>query len=86
MDGTWHSNINEFRIIVDDLLYKNDEYLLLEDFASYKKAHERINNEYQDRLHWAKMCLVNIANSAFFSSDRTIQQYVEDIWKLEKVK
>ena len=85
MDGTWHSNQNEFRIIVDDLLYKNDEYLLLEDFASYKKAHERINEEYQDRLHWAKMCLINIANSSFFSSDRTIQQYVEDIWKLEKV-
>ena len=85
MDGTWHSDINEFRVIVDDLLYKNDEYLLLQDFESYKEAHQRINNEYQDRLHWAKMCLINIANSAFFSSDRTIQQYVEDIWKLEKV-
>ena len=86
MDGTWHHNNNEFRIIVDDLLYKNDEYLLLEDFQSYKAAHQKINNLYQDRLKWAKMCLINIASSAFFSSDRTIQQYVEDIWKLDKVK
>lgn len=86
MDGTWHHNNNEFRIIVDDLLYKNDEYLLLEDFQSYKAAHQKINNLYQDRLKWARMCLINIASSAFFSSDRTIQQYVEDIWKLDKVK
>ena len=86
MDGTWHHNNNEFRIIVDDLLYKNDEYLLLEDFQSYKAAHQKINNLYQDRLRWARMCLINIASSAFFSSDRTIKQYVEDIWKLDKVK
>lgn len=85
MDGTWHENKNAFRVIVDDLLYKNDEYLLLEDFKSYKLAHQRINNEYQDRLSWARKCLINIASSAFFSSDRTIQQYVEDIWKLKKV-
>lgn len=85
MDGTWHPNTNEFRIIVDDLLYKNDEYLLLEDFQSYKQAHQKINNLYQDRLKWARMCLTNIACSAFFSSDRTIQQYVDEIWKLNKV-
>ena len=85
MDGTWHENKNAFRVIVDDLLYKNDEYLLLEDFKSYKLAQQRINNEYQDRLSWAKKCLMNIASSAFFSSDRTINQYVEDIWKLKKV-
>ena len=85
MDGTWHDNKNEFRVIVDDLLYKNDEYLLLEDFESYRLAQEKINKLYQDRHLWAKMCLVNIANSSFFSSDRTIQEYVDDIWKLEKV-
>ena len=86
MDGTWHENKNEFRVIVDDLLYKNDEYLLLEDFESYRLAQEKINKLYQDRHLWAKMCLVNIANSSFFSSDRTIQEYVDDIWKLERVE
>ena len=84
MDGTWHENVNEFRTIVDDLLYKNDEYLLLQDFESYKQAHTKINEYYQDRLGWARKCLINIANSAYFSSDRTIQQYVDEIWKLEK--
>lgn len=84
MDGTWHENRNEFRTIVDDLLYKNDEYLLLQDFESYKQAHAKINEYYQDRLGWARKCLINIANSAYFSSDRTIQQYVDEIWKLEK--
>ena len=84
MDGTWHENRNEFRVIVDDLLYKNDEYLLLQDFESYRLAHEKINADYQDRLSWARKCLINIANSAYFSGDRTIQQYVDEIWKLEK--
>ena len=84
MDGTWHENRNEFRVIVDDLLYKNDEYLLLQDFESYRLAQEQINTDYQDRLAWARKCLINIANSAYFSSDRTIQQYVDEIWKLEK--
>ena len=85
MNGTWHSNTNEFRIIVDELLYKNDEYLLLEDFESYKEAQQKINDEYQNRHLWAKKCLVNISNSAYFSSDRTINEYVNDIWKLEKI-
>ena len=84
MDGTWHENRNEFRVIVDDLLYRNDEYLLLLDFESYRLAHEKINTDYQNRLAWARKCLINIANSAYFSSDRTIQQYVDEIWKLEK--
>lgn len=85
MDGTWHENRNEFRVIVDELLYKNDEYLLLEDFDAYKKAHQTINNYYQNPLQWAKKCLMNIANSAYFSSDRTISQYATEIWKLDKV-
>lgn len=85
MDGTWHENKTEFRIIVDELLYKNDEYLVLKDFESYKQAHHKIAMQYQQPLLWAKMCLTNIANSSFFSSDRTITQYALDIWKLKKV-
>ena len=82
---TWHANPNEFRQIIDELLVKNDEYLLLEDFYSYIDAHKKANDLYQNRHMWARMAMINIASSAFFSSDRTIQEYVDDIWKLEKV-
>lgn len=85
-DGTWHQKEDEFRLIVDELLYKNDEYLLLIDFETYKKAHERINIDYQNRYEWAKKALYNIASSYYFSSDRTIQEYVTDIWHLSKVQ
>jgi len=85
IDGTWHENKDEFRICFDELLYKNDEYLVLEDFEEYKKAQEKINVDYQNRNNWAKRALANVANSAFFSSDRTISQYVEDIWHTIKV-
>ena len=46
----------------------------------------QVRDLYQNRLGWAKVCLINIAKSGFFSSDRTIQEYVDDIWHLEKVK
>ena len=61
---------------------RGDSYFLLKDFKSYAKAHEKINKEYRDRLEWSKKCLKNIANAGFFSSDRTIAQYNEDIWHL----
>ena len=82
---TWHANPNEFRQIIDELLVKNDEYLLLEDFYSYVDAHKKANDIYQNRHMWARMAMINIASSAYFSSDRTIQEYIDDIWKLEKV-
>ena len=65
---------------------KRDEYFILADFESYAKAQEKIQELYQDRKHWNKMCLMNIANSSFFTSDRTIKSYAEEIWHLEKVK
>ncbi len=74
---------DEFRMIYDELMF-NDEYYLLKDFASYVDAQERINNWYKDKEKWTKACVVNIAMSGFFSSDRTIEDYVRDIWKLEK--
>ena len=85
VDGTWHENKNEFRPIVDDLLYKNDEYFVLADFDSYLSVQQQIDKDYQDKHAWAKKCLNNIANSAFFSSDRSIEQYAKNIWKLEKI-
>ena len=65
---------------------KNDEYFLLADFESYANAQRHVVELYQDRAKWARICLVNIAKSGFFSSDRTIEQYVEDICHLKKCK
>ena len=63
---------------------RGDSYFLLKDFKSYAKAHEKINKEYRDRLEWSKKCLKNIANAGFFSSDRTILDYANDIWKIDQ--
>lgn len=84
MDGSWSAKSDEFKIIYDELMFKNDEYLLLADFDAYQETQSLIRNYYTDRNHWAKMCLVNIAKSGFFSSDRTIEQYATEIWHLEK--
>lgn len=63
---------------------RGDQYYLLKDFASYKKAHEKINEAYRDKLDWSRKMLINIANAGFFSSDRTILNYADDIWKIDK--
>lgn len=86
VDGTWNSSREEFKIIFDELMARNDEYFLLKDFESYRLAQEKINNLYQDRANWSKICLANIAKSGHFSSDRTIEDYVKDIWHLNRVK
>lgn len=86
IDGTWSDNKDEFRLIYDELMFKNDEYLLLADFESYKDIQSRIRKHYINRNEWAKMCLINIAKSGFFSSDRTIEQYANEIWNLNKIE
>ncbi len=85
MDTTFNENEEEYKVIFDALLYQNDEYLVLEDFASYAKAQAKVERLYLDQSNWAKMMLVNIAMSGFFSSDRTIQQYANEIWNIQKV-
>ena len=74
----------DFNMILDEL-YNRDEYMVLEDFDGYKKAQAKLNAAYKDQDKWQQMCLVNIANSGFFSTDRTIQNYVDDIWKLDLI-
>ncbi|MBQ9154532.1 MAG: glycogen/starch/alpha-glucan phosphorylase, partial [Solobacterium sp.] len=86
IDGTWNGNKDDFRAIYDEILVKNDEYLVLADFDAYVKAHEEIEKRYADPHQWAKSCLINIAKSAYFSSDRTIAQYAEDIWNIKPLK
>ena len=85
IDGTWSSNNDDFRIIFDEILMKNDEFFVLADFDSYLKAQDEIERRYLNRNSWARSCLVNIAKSGYFSSDRTIEEYAKDIWNLEKM-
>ena len=70
----------DFWQIYDALLRYNDEYFVLGDFDSYVKAWEDVDRIYSDKEKWQKMSLANIANSSFFSSDRTIREYSDDIW------
>ena len=91
IDGTYTPPFdNSFRELYDSLVYgvegqRPDVYYVLADFDAYAAAQERIVEYYRDPMKWAKMCLLNIARSGKFSSDRTIEDYVRDIWKLEKV-
>ncbi len=75
---------DEFSEIKDRLLY-HDNYFVLKDFDAYCKAHEEINELYQDTKKWAHMMIVNVAKSGFFTTDRTMRQYNEDIWHVEPI-
>ena len=84
--GPWVThNKDKFRPIFDEIMYHNDIYFILKDFDSYVKAQEKISKLYKNQNKWQKMALINIASSGFFTSDRTIEQYVKDIWHLEKL-
>ena len=90
INGTFSSDTELFRDIYDSLLNtKNcsraDQYFILGDFRSYAEAQKRVESAYKDEKKWAKMALLNTACSGKFSSDRTIQEYVDDIWHLDKV-
>ena len=79
-----------FRDIYDSLLNtkssdRADTYFILKDFRSYAEAHKRVEEAYRDEKGWAKKAIWNTACSGKFSSDRTIQQYVDDIWHLDKM-
>ena len=85
IDGTWSENHDDFRVIYDEILMKNDEFFVLADFDSYLKAQDEIERRYLNRNSWARMCLVNIAKSGYFSSDRTIEEYASEIWGINKL-
>ena len=85
IDGSIHPNKDEFKLIYEELIYKNDEYFVLKDFQAYVSAMEEVQERYADSKNWARTCLYNIAKSGFFSSDRTIGQYAEDIWDIRPI-
>ena len=62
-----------------------DTYFILADFRSYAEAQKRVMEAYKDEEGWAKSAILNIAHAGKFSSDRTIQEYVDDIWHLDKI-
>ena len=80
-----------FRDIYNSLLNtqssdRADTYFILRDFRSYAEAHKKIDQAYRDEKWWARTAMLNTASSGKFSSDRTIEEYVRDIWHLEKIK
>ena len=80
-----------FRDIYNSLLNtknsaKADTYFILKDFRSYAEAQKRVEAAYRNEDWWAKAALLNTASSGKFSSDRTIEEYVKDIWHLEKIQ
>lgn len=77
---------NEFEPIYDSLLAENDQYFVLRDFASYVDVHKRIGEVFARPLDWQKMCLMNIAHAGYFSSDRTIMEYADEIWNIKPSK
>ncbi len=92
VDGTYAEGDSErYRDLYNSLLVrkgndKADMYFILKDFRAYAEAQEKVEEAYKDQERWAKMALLNTACCGKFSSDRTIEEYVEDIWKLDKIE
>ena len=92
INGTYSPDDPErFRTLYNSLLNtlstsKADTYFILKDFRSYADTQAKIGEAYKDEERWAKMAITNVASSGKFTSDRTIQQYVDEIWHLDKVK
>jgi starch phosphorylase len=91
INGFYSPNNSElFRDLYNSLLNtqvtsRADMYFVLKDFRSYAEAQEKVQETYEDQELWAKKAIINMANVGKFSSDRTIQEYVDDIWHLDKI-
>ena len=91
INGTYYNDPELFRPLYNSMLNtlstsKADTYFILKDFKPYAEAQKKIETMYRDEKGWAKSAILNVACVGKFSSDRTIQEYVDDIWKLDKVK
>ncbi len=73
-----------FRPLVDSLLY-HDDYLLLADYQSYVDCQDRVSDAYRDQEEWTRMSIINVARMGKFSSDRSMREYAEEIWKVKPV-
>ncbi len=92
IDGTYScGNPELYRELYESLLNRQgfdpaDRYFILKDFRSYAEAQKRVEEAYKDKDRWAKMALLQTASCGKFTSDRTIEEYAKEIWKLDKVK
>jgi starch phosphorylase len=84
IDGFLSDNTSEFRDIYDSLILHNDNYFVMKDFRSYVEAQKEVEKAYRDTDRWFEMSLRNIATSGYFSSDRTIKEYDNEIWKIKE--
>ncbi|GAB4340865.1 MAG: glycogen/starch/alpha-glucan phosphorylase [Leptolyngbyaceae cyanobacterium] len=80
-----HGDVNLFKPLIDNLLY-SDPYFLLADYRSYVDCQDRVSLAYRDQDHWTRMSILNTARMGKFSSDRSIQDYCDDIWKVHPIK
>lgn len=83
--GQFSDEREELRMLYDSLLYHNDEFFVLKDFATYSDVQAKVDKCYRDPKAWLKMSATNIAGAGVFSSDRTIAEYATDIWKTRPV-
>ena len=91
VDGTYSKNREEFRSLYNSLLNtqstdKADRYFILKDFRSYAEAQKKVEEAYKDKEGWARSAMLNTANVGKFTSDRTIKEYVDEIWHLDHVE
>ena len=86
MDQLIDGSYGDFRSLYNYLLNSNDEFFILKDFDAYDAARQEIVKRYQDKKAWVRSCIINIAKSGIFSSDRTISEYAEDIWDIKPVE
>ena len=91
ISGFYSPNDSElFRPLYNSLLNTQstryaDTYFILKDFRAYAEAQKRVQEAYKDEAGWAKKAILNVAHAGKFTSDRTIQEYVDDIWHLDKI-
>ena len=85
VNGFLTPDTEEFRDIFNAVTHNGDEYFVLKDFDAYVRAQEVANQTYKNQK-WIEMSMINIARSGKFSSDRTIEEYADQIWHLEKLK
>ena len=90
INGTYSQDTELFRHLYNSLLNtqstdKADRYFILKDFRSYAEAQKKVSEAYRNEAAWAESAILNVASAGKFTSDRTIQQYVDEIWHLDKV-